>query len=85
MTDFNVNVQFCMAHLIRDIKQLTEFPEVRTMVCGERLLLEVKAHLQVIHPRQERTEEEFRPALEAAKEAVLKVALEKCPSESLIE
>ena len=37
MTDFNITVQFCIAHLIRDIKFLTGLPDAETRAYGTRL------------------------------------------------
>ena len=37
MTDFSITVQFCIAHLIRDIKFLTVLPDAETRAYGTRL------------------------------------------------
>ena len=37
MTDFSITVQFCIAHLIRDIKFLTGLPDAETRAYGTRL------------------------------------------------
>jgi hypothetical protein len=42
MADFNITVQFCIAHLIRDIKFLTSLPDAETRAYGNRLLAAVK-------------------------------------------
>lgn len=34
MKDFNAPVQFCIAHLIRDIKFLTKMPDDESKQCG---------------------------------------------------
>lgn len=38
MNDFNVGVQFCLAHLIRDVKFLLSLPDAATQAYGARLL-----------------------------------------------
>jgi hypothetical protein len=53
MIDFNITVQFCIAHLIRDIKFLTGLPDAETRAYGQRLLAAVKAMFKVIHQRGE--------------------------------
>ena len=37
MTRFDVTIQFCLAHLIRDVKFLTTLPDARDRAYGERL------------------------------------------------
>ncbi|EQD37469.1 transposase IS66, partial [mine drainage metagenome] len=38
MGDFNVSLQFCLAHLIRDVKFLATLPEPATVAYGQRML-----------------------------------------------
>jgi transposase len=81
MKEFNVTVQFCIAHLIRDIRYLTTLPDEQTQAYGERLLEAVRDMFKVIHRQEKSTETDFRFALEQAKAALLQVALEEVPSE----
>lgn len=81
MKDFNVTVQFCLAHLIRDIRYLTKLPDEPTRAYGERLLQAVRELFGVIHRRETRTEAEFRQALEQAKASLLRSAMEDVPSQ----
>ena len=37
MDRFDVTIQFCLAHLIRDVKFLTTLPDARDRAYGERL------------------------------------------------
>ena len=60
MSDFNITVQFCIAHLIRDIKFLTGLPDAETCAYGQRLLAAVKAMFKVIHRRGETDPAAFR-------------------------
>ena len=63
MKDFGIMVQFCIAHLIRDIRFLISFPDVETRVYGEKLLESVKNLFKVIHEREEMTEQAFKNVL----------------------
>lgn len=80
MKDFNVSVQFCIAHLIRDIKYLTGLPDKETRAYGERLLKRVRAIFKVIHDRETFTEVAFRNALDRAKAGIISAALDDVPS-----
>jgi transposase len=51
MGDCHVLVQFCLAHLIRDIKFLTTHPDLRNQAYGARLLAAARALFAVIHRR----------------------------------
>ena len=63
MNDFDVTIQFCIAHLIRDIRFLTTVPDRETRACGKRLLDEVRNMFKVIHGRGDMRAEEFADAL----------------------
>ena len=80
MTDFNITVQFCIAHLIRDIKFLTGLPDAETRAYGTRLLAAVKAMFQVIHQHDHVEPAAFQRALEQARDRILEVALNDVPS-----
>jgi transposase len=80
MGDFNVTVQFCIAHLIRDIKFLMGLPDAQTRAYGRRLLAAVKAMFQVIHQRDEADPLVFQHALEEARDRILEEALSHVPS-----
>ncbi|MCR4293572.1 MAG: IS66 family transposase [Candidatus Kuenenia sp.] len=79
MNDFNVSIQFCIAHLIRDIRFLTTLKDKETKVYGQKLLDEVKNMFKVIHDRKSMTSETFTPALEYAKEQIIAAALSNVP------
>jgi transposase len=80
MKDFNVTMQFCIAHLIRDIRFLKTLPDEETKAYGKRLLNEVKNMFKVIHERDNMITEDFTIALEQAKEKIITAALEEVPS-----
>lgn len=76
MKDFNVTLQFCLAHLIRDICYLTSLPDGETQTYGKNLLAQVKHLFQIIHSREQMGLHEFQDALENAKKTILEVAMQ---------
>ena len=80
MTDFDVTIQFCIAHLIRDIRFLTTMPDPETKAYGKRLLDEVRNMFKVIHERDAMSTEEFTDALRTAKVKIMTAALQDVPS-----
>ncbi len=81
MKDFHVAVQFCIAHLIRDIKFLTTLPDAPTRAFGEKLLRSVKALFKVIHHHATMAQADFQTALVKARAHILDIALHKAPSQ----
>jgi transposase len=73
MKDFGVAVQFCLAHLIREVKFLLTLPDPVTQNYAQRLLKALRQLFRIIHRREEMTPERFQRALERARKAVLKV------------
>lgn len=73
MKDVGVEVQFCLAHLIRDVKFLTTLPDPVTRNFGQRLLDALRKLFWVIHRRQRMTPAQFQRALERARQQVLKI------------
>jgi transposase len=71
MRKFGVLVQFCMAHLIRDVKFLLTLPGREDRAYAERLREALRHLFAVIHRREQMTTVEFRRALEAARKQVL--------------
>ncbi len=80
MKDFNITMQFCIAHLIRDIKFLTGLSDPATRAYGTRLLAAVKAMFKIIHRRDETDPAAFQRALEQARDRILEEALRDVPS-----
>jgi len=80
MKDFNVSVQFCIAHLIRDIRFLTTLTDPETKAYGQKLLNEVKNMFKLIHDRGSMTTGAFSSALEHAKDQIIMAALSNVPS-----
>ena len=80
MTDFNITVQFCLAHLIRDIKYLTSLPDAETRAYGSRLLAAIKDMFQAIHQHDQLDAVTFTRMLECARERIMQTALNTVPS-----
>lgn len=79
MRECDVLVQFCMAHLIRDVKFLTTLPDKKQKAYGERLREALRALFAVIHRREKLSEAGFAKKLEAARAEVLRVATTRVP------
>ena len=79
MRECDVLVQFCMAHLIRDVKFLTTLPDKKQKAYGERLREALRALFAVIHRREKLSEAGFAKKLEAARVEVLRVATTRVP------
>jgi len=73
MGDFNVAVQFCLAHLIRDVKYLTTLDKA-TKKYGERLLNHLRQLFKVIHRRETMTAERFQEALQQTRKKLVSAA-----------
>ena len=76
----SLEVQFCLAHLIRDVKFLTTLPDAATKAYGERLRLALKHLFEVIHRRDDMSAADFDEELKAARERVLHAGLNDVPS-----
>ena len=61
----NVLVQFCLAHLIRDVKFLVGHPNSKNRAYGRRVLAALKSLFDVIHRREEMTEAGFARRLQS--------------------
>ena len=79
MSDFNIIVQFCIAHLIRDIKYLTSLPDEETKTYGENLLSGVRDLFKVIHEKSNFSETDFINQLMQIKEQIIQTAIDKAP------
>jgi transposase len=79
MRECNAVVQFCLAHLIRDVKFLTTLPDARDRAYGERLRVALRALFEVIHRRDQLGPRVFQWQLEAARDGVLAEASHDVP------
>jgi transposase len=77
--EFGVLLQFCLAHLIRDVKFLTTLPDPRERVYGERLREALRRLFAVIHRREHLSPKAFQGQLEAARTEVLRCGTQEVP------
>jgi transposase len=76
----SVQLQFCMAHLIRDVKYLATLSDKATKAYGERLREALREMFRVIHRREEVLPRTFERRLSAARDRVFATATEDVPS-----
>ncbi len=70
-----VLVQFCLAHLIRDVKYLCEFPDRQVQQYGQRLLAGFQALFWTLHRRDQLSARAFGVELNQAHEQIWKAAI----------
>jgi transposase len=75
----DVRVQFCLAHLIRDLRYLTTLHDTATQTYGQRLVKRVSRFFELIHQRETMSDAEFEAELAKARDAVLKRAIHRVP------
>jgi transposase len=75
MGDFGIVVQFCLAHLIRDVKFLLTVTSRATRKYGQRLLEALRAMFHVIHQRETMSPAGFQLELARARKNVMAAAL----------
>jgi transposase len=79
MGDFGVPVQFCLAHLLRDVRFLVEHPDRRNHAYGQRLLAALRELFGVIHRRDELPARRFAIELQDAADELLAQAVYRVP------
>ena len=67
-------VQFCLAHLIRELKFLAEHPNAIVQDYGQALLRAVRRLFGVIHQREQLTFTQFQDRLEKQRRAIVRAA-----------
>jgi transposase len=80
MRECNVVIQFCLAHLIRDVKYLTTLPDAQDRAYGERLREALRKLFEIIHRRAELPDWAFTARLYEARNEVLRQALHAVPA-----
>jgi transposase len=80
MRECNVVVQFCLAHLIRDVKYLTTLPQAQDRAYGERLREALRSLFGIIHRRAQLPDWAFAVRLQSARDEVLRQALTDVPT-----
>jgi transposase len=79
MREFDVTLQFCLAHLIRDVKFLITLPGQKEQAYGTRLREALRRLFGVIHQREQMGKAEFQKRLEAARVEVLQAGTQDVP------
>jgi transposase len=79
MRECDTVIQFCLAHLIRDVKFLTTLPDARERAYGERLREALRALFGVIHRQAELSPRTFQRQLTAARDEVLRQGTQDVP------
>jgi transposase len=80
MDDFGVLVQFCLAHLLRDIRFLVEHPNSRNRAYGRRVLEATRQLFGVIHRRTEYSAKGYATALRDAGDELVAQATYRVPT-----
>lgn len=80
MRQFDVVLQFCLAHLIRDVKFLLKLPGASEQAYGQRLRDALKGLFAVIHQREHLCVADFQRQLEAARDTVLEAGQQDVPN-----
>jgi len=82
MRDCGVLVQFCLAHLIRDLKFLAEHPNPANQSYGRRVLEATRGVFDLIHRRDLMKPPTFTTTLELLGKALCRTAVKDVPSTS---
>jgi transposase len=80
MRECGVLLQFCLAHLIRDVKFLTTLADRQQVAYGERLREALRRLFGVIHQRGQVDEGTFQRRLQAARAEVLRCGTTGVPA-----
>jgi transposase len=79
LREFGVLMQFCLAHLIRDVKFLLTLPDQRDRAYGARLREALRDLFAVIHRRDSLSPASFQTQLKVARQAVLETGTRNVP------
>ncbi len=74
MRRFDATLQFCIAHLIRDVRFLTNLPDKETNAYGNCILNGIRELFKIIHNRDSYSKTSFRVALEQVKQTIIDAA-----------
>jgi transposase len=80
MRECGVELQFCLAHFIREVKFLLTLPDPRDRAYGESLLAGLRRLFQVIHQRERWPAAEFAQYLRCARTGLLWHATHEMPA-----
>ena len=79
MRECDLRVQFCLAHLIRDLKFLTTLQNKQTVAYGERLLEEMRALFGIIHRGGSISAKALTEALQCQGRRIIQIAIDTAP------
>jgi transposase len=79
MRECGVVVQFCLAHLVRDVKFLLTLPGKRDQAYGRRLCDALRGLFGLTHQRERMPPRQFQGRLEAARDGVLRAGTQDVP------
>lgn len=82
MKDCNVRVQFCLAHLIRELKFMMTLPHRPTVIYAECLLSMLRKIFQTIHRRATMSAAAFLRTLERQRGLIVQLATHRVPNTS---
>jgi len=80
MRECNITVQFCLAHLIRDIKFMTTLPNRAERAYGERLRQLVRELFGIIHAREHLSTRAYQQQLEAKRAEIVAAGTTAVPA-----
>jgi len=75
----DIRVQFCLAHLIRDLRYLTTLSDTPTQTHGQTLVKRLTRLFELIHQKETMSEAGFEAELTKARDAILKRAITRVP------
>lgn len=79
MKDFDILIQFCIAHLIRELKYLAGLTDKATADYGQKLLDAMRDMFSIFHTAEELTASDFANAMKKSQKAFLDIALTDVP------
>lgn len=79
MKDFDILIQFCIAHLIRELKYLAGLSDKATADYGQKLLDAMRDMFSIFHKGEELTASDFARSMEESRKAFLDIALTDVP------
>ncbi|MGH8694544.1 MAG: IS66 family transposase [Burkholderiales bacterium] len=79
MKGCDIRVQFCLAHLIRDLRYMETLPDRATMVYAGSLVMALRDVFRVIHRRERLTPAGFTRALRDRRDVIVEMATHRAP------
>ena len=85
MKDCHVLVQFCIAHLIRELKYLAGLTDKSTADYGQKLLDAMRDMFSIFHKAEELTENTFTKVMDESRKTFLDIAVSNVPESRLAQ